>query len=50
MFDPAALRERGTYQQPCQTAEGMTAVLVAGQRAVTDGQLTGVKAGAVIRR
>ena len=50
VFDPAALRERGTYQQPCQTAEGMTAVLVAGQRAVADGQLTGVKAGAVIRR
>lgn len=29
VFDPAALTERGTYQDPCQTALGMDAVLVA---------------------
>ena len=50
MFDPEKLHERGTYQQPRQTAEGMTLVLVNGQAAVRDGQLTGVMAGRAIRR
>ena len=50
VFDPAALSERGTYQQPCRTAEGMTAVFVGGQLAVENGQLTGVKNGRIIRR
>ncbi len=48
VFDPAALRERGTYQAPCRTAQGMTAVLVAGKRAVADGAVTGVKAGRIV--
>ena len=50
VFDPAALSERGTYQQPCRTAEGMTAVFVGGQLAVENGRLTGVKNGHIIRR
>ena len=50
VFDPEKLHERGTYQQPRQTAEGMTLVLVDGQDAVRDGQLTGVMAGRAIRR
>ena len=50
VFDPAALSERGTYQQPCRTAEGMTAVFVGGQLAVEDGRPTGVKNGRIIRR
>ena len=50
VFDPEKLHERGTYQQPRQTAEGMTLVLVDGQAAVRDGQLTGVMAGRAIRR
>ena len=50
VFDPAALSERGTYQQPCRTAEGMTAVFVGGQLAVENGQPTGVKNGRIIRR
>ena len=50
VFDPEKLHERGTYQQPRQTAEGMALVLVNGQVAVRDGQLTGAKAGRVIRR
>ena len=50
VFDPAALSERGTYQQPCRTAEGMTAVFVGGQLAVENGRLTGVKNGRIIRR
>ena len=50
VFDPAALTERGTYQDPCQTALGMDAVLVAGRLAVKNGEMTGVKAGTLIRR
>lgn len=50
VFDPAALTERGTYQDPCQTALGMDAVLVAGQLAVKNGEMTGVKAGTLIRK
>ena len=50
VFDPEKLHERGTYQLPRQTAEGMTLVLVDGQAAVRDGQLTGVMAGRAIRR
>ena len=50
VFDPDALAERGTYQQPCRTAEGMTAVFVGGQLAVENGRLTGVKNGRIIRR
>ena len=50
VFDPAALTERGTYQDPCQTALGMDAVLVAGRLAVKNGEMTGVKAGTLIRK
>ena len=50
VFDPAALAEQGTYRDPCRCAQGMTAVLVGGKRAVTDGALTGVEAGRVIRK
>ena len=50
VFDPASLTERGTYQDPCQTALGMDAVLVAGRLAVKNGEMTGVKAGTLIRK
>ena len=50
VFDPAALTERGTYQDPCQTALGMDAVLVAGRLAVKNGEMTGMKAGTLIRK
>ena len=50
VFDPAALTERGTYQDPCRTALGMSAVLVSGELAVVDGALTGARNGSIIRR
>ena len=50
VFDPTALTERGTYQDPCRTALGMSAVLVSGELAVVDGVLTGAKNGSIIRR
>lgn len=50
VFDLQSIHERGTYQHPAQTAAGMTAVYVNGQLAVENGQLTGAKAGQIIRR
>lgn len=50
VFDPADLRERATYTDPCQLSDGMTHVLVGGAFALRDGVLTGIKNGCVIRR
>ncbi len=50
VFDPEKLHERGTYQQPRQTAQGMTAVLVGGCLAVQDGVPTNSTSGRVLRR
>ncbi len=50
VFDPAVLRERGSYQQPCQMAEGMAHVLVAGTPVIDGGVYTGEAAGHIIRR
>ncbi|MBI5691516.1 MAG: amidohydrolase family protein [Verrucomicrobia bacterium] len=50
VFDPAKLRERTTYAQPCVWSEGMVHVFVNGRRALADGQPTGVRAGRVLSR
>lgn len=50
VFDLHNIHERGSYQHPAQTAAGMTAVYVNGCLAVENGQLTGAKAGQIIRR
>ena len=50
VFDPAALRENGSYQDPCRMASGLDAVLVAGRPALLHDTLTGVRAGTVLRR
>ena len=50
VFDPAALRENGSYQDPCRMASGLDAVLVAGQPALLHDTLTGACAGTVLRR
>ncbi|MBI4540886.1 MAG: D-aminoacylase [Gemmatimonadetes bacterium] len=50
VFDLARVRERGTYQQPHQLAEGMVHVLVNGQFAVEAGRFTGAKDGRVLNR
>ena len=44
-----AERLAGTFVS-CQTARGMDAVLVAGRLAVKNGEMTGVKAGTLIRK
>lgn len=50
VFEAANFAERGTTFEPNQTAEGMRHVLVNGVLTVKDGQLTGQRAGAVLRR
>ena len=49
-FDPEALRETGTYQEPCRMAAGMDTVLAAGVPVLEQGVLTGARPGRIIRR
>ena len=50
VFDPEALRETGTYQEPCRMAAGMDTVLAAGVPVLEQGVLTGARPGHIIRR
>ena len=50
VFDPATIRERGTYADPHRYPEGVDYVTVNGQVVVRRGEHTGVQAGRVIRR
>lgn len=49
VFDPRAFAERGTVYEPNQLAEGMRRVLVNGVPTLRDGELTGERAGMVLR-
>ncbi|MDP2497904.1 MAG: serine hydrolase [Candidatus Palauibacterales bacterium] len=48
VFDPERVRDRSTYLEPRQLAEGMVHVLVNGRLAIRDGEFTGVRAGRVL--
>jgi N-acyl-D-amino-acid deacylase len=50
VFDPARFGERGTVYEPNLLAEGMRHVLVNGVPTLSDGALTGDRAGMVVRR
>ena len=50
VFDPQAFAERGTVFEPNLLADGMRHVLVNGVPTLTDGELTGNRAGMVLRR
>lgn len=50
IFDPDTFIDRATYDQPYQTSQGIQHVLVAGELAVYDGQVTGILAGQALRR
>jgi N-acyl-D-aspartate/D-glutamate deacylase len=50
VFDLASTREKGTFTDPHQLAEGMVHVFVNGQAAMRDGEFTGVLAGEVLRK
>jgi N-acyl-D-amino-acid deacylase len=50
VFDLAAVRDRATYEDPHQLAEGMQYVVVNGALAIDDGRFTPAHAGRVLRR
>lgn len=50
VFDPSSFAERGTTFEPNLLAEGMRHVIVNGVASLRDGQLTGDRAGMVLRR
>ena len=50
VFDLETLRDRGTFTEPHQLAEGMVHVFVNGRAAVRDREFTGVLAGRVLRK
>jgi N-acyl-D-aspartate/D-glutamate deacylase len=49
VFDLGRLRERATYADPHQLAEGVVHLLVNGELAIRGGELTGALAGKVLR-
>jgi len=49
VFDPAAIQDHATYQQPHQYATGMVHVFVNGTHVLKDGDHTGAKPGRVVR-
>lgn len=50
IFDPVTFAERGTTDEPNQTATGMAHVLVNGVLSMKNGKLTGDRGGQVLRR
>ncbi len=50
VFAPETARDRATYEQPLQLAEGFTAVIVNGVLTLRDGRLTGARAGRFLDR
>lgn len=48
-FDPAHVRDTGTFDDPLQHPEGIVHVVVNGRVVVRDGQLTGARPGRVLR-
>jgi len=51
VFDPATIRDVGTYEKPNQPAEGVQSLLVNGELVVADGKLIpGAAPGQPIRR
>ncbi len=49
VFDPATIRDKSTYENPNQLAEGMDDVLVNGVPVIADGKMTGALPGKVLR-
>ena len=50
IFDPQTVVDRATFEDPHQLAEGVRHVLVNGELVIFDGQHTGARPGAVLRR
>ena len=49
IFDPAAIHDLATFEQPNQLSQGMDYVLVNGVPVIADGKMTGALPGRVIR-
>ena len=49
LFDPAAIADNASFENPRRSPDGIRLVLVNGVPAVEEGQLQGVLAGGVIR-
>lgn len=49
IFDPRRIRDRATFEQPLQYAEGVDYLIINGQLAIDAGQVTGAPAGRVLR-
>jgi N-acyl-D-amino-acid deacylase len=49
VFDPAAIQDHATFDQPLQYATGMSHVFVNGVQVLKDGEHTGAKPGRVVR-
>lgn len=50
VFDLETLRDKATFTEPHQLAEGMVYVFVNGKAAVRDGEFTGILAGRVLKK
>ena len=50
VFDPATIIDKATFEKPHQYAEGVLAVIVNGRLTLSDGQMTGERAGRALRR
>jgi len=50
LFDPRKIRDRATFNEPKLRAEGIRFVLVNGQVALDEGEMTGVRGGRTLRR
>ena len=50
IFDPQAVHENGTYENPACFASGIETVFVGGVPALLDGRCTGANSGCVLRR
>jgi N-acyl-D-amino-acid deacylase len=48
VFDPVAVRDRATFEEPHQYAEGFTYVFVNGQIVYENGAVTSARPGVVI--
>ena len=49
VFDPVAIRDLSTYEDPHHFSEGISAVVVNGKPVLKDGKMTGVLGGRVLR-
>jgi len=49
LFDPAAIQDRATFDQPHQYATGVVHLLVNGVQVLRDGEHTGARPGRVVR-